>query len=381
LGFFTGHRLIQEVDGYVLVLYVDLKTELSAPLDDLKEEKNFSLRKQVEEYIATNFPNLRIKLAHIVSGAILVATFSLFPAEAVNNPEVELSVPSLDTIQITPEGSSIIKNNPANAPSQSFRMGDRGKEIRLIQERLAALGFNIRIDGVYNQETSMIITKFMEKYPERKLDTINGAQLRPYFEKILETPYRIISDLDPENMLVLVNKSYSLPHDYVPNDLVVSKVPFTFAGDSPKKMLRKEAAQALEELFKQAEKEQVGLLAVSGYRSYDQQAEIFARNYGRSGSNANQFSARPGESEHQTGLAMDVTCAAVDNQLTQKFGDTREGGWLLNNASEFGFIIRFPKGSENITGYQYEPWHIRYVGIEAAKKIMENNETLEEYLR
>lgn len=95
---------------------------------------------------------------------------------------------------------------------------------------------------------------------------------------------------------------------------------------------------------------------------------------------ANQTSAKPGESEHQTGLAMDVSSPSVNFQLTQYYGHTREGKWLVENAPKHGFIIRYPEGKEYITGYNYEPWHIRYVGKNAAEFIMNENITLEEYL-
>ncbi len=95
---------------------------------------------------------------------------------------------------------------------------------------------------------------------------------------------------------------------------------------------------------------------------------------------ANTFSARPGQSEHQTGLCTDVSSPSVNYQLTTDYADTEEGRWLAEHCHEYGFIIRFPLGKEEITGYQYEPWHIRYVGTEAAAYIHQEQITLEEYL-
>ncbi|WP_242973039.1 M15 family metallopeptidase [Anaeromicrobium sediminis] len=94
----------------------------------------------------------------------------------------------------------------------------------------------------------------------------------------------------------------------------------------------------------------------------------------------NQFSAKPGESEHQTGLAIDVSSPAVNYRLTQSFEETKEGKWIKENAPRFGFIIRYEEGKESITGYQYEPWHLRYVGRETAKEIVNRNISFEEYL-
>jgi len=179
---------------------------------------------------------------------------------------------------------------------------------------------------------------------------------------------------------LVVNKKHHLTAEYIPPDLTVPKVPFSFTEDLPKKRMRKEAAEALEELFDAARREGIELVGVSAYRSYERQAEIFAYNARQRGEEvANQVSARPGESEHQTGLAIDVSCASVKYQLIEEFGETKEGKWLADHAAEYGFIIRYPKGKEEITGYQYEPWHLRYVGRQAAQRIKEEGITLEEY--
>ena len=181
--------------------------------------------------------------------------------------------------------------------------------------------------------------------------------------------------------LTLVNKEHPLPPEYVPSDLVVPNVPFSFAEDHPKKQMRQEAAEALENLFAAAAKDGIHLVAVSGFRSYERQEAIFQRNASQMGeAEANRVSARPGESEHQTGLAMDVSAASVDYRLTEEFGSTEEGRWLQNNAARFGFIIRYPKEKEHVTGYQYDPWHLRYVGSRAAQTIAYIALTFEEFL-
>jgi D-alanyl-D-alanine carboxypeptidase len=182
------------------------------------------------------------------------------------------------------------------------------------------------------------------------------------------------------SLYVLVNKKRNLPSDYVPDDLTVPDVPFSFSGDSEKKKMRKEAAAALEKLFAGAEKAGIHLKAVSGYRSYARQKAIFSANAAAKGEEAaNRTSARPGQSEHQTGLAMDVSSASVGYALEESFGNTKEGRWLAAHAADYGFVIRYPKGKENITGYSYEPWHIRYLGKEAAAAVTESKLTLEQY--
>lgn len=186
---------------------------------------------------------------------------------------------------------------------------------------------------------------------------------------------------NPESMLVLVNKKRELSSTYAPDDLVKPDVEFSFSGDSPKQKMRKTAASALEKLFAGAKKDGITLKAVSGYRSYATQKSIFSRNADLKGEEvANRTSARPGQSEHQTGLAMDVSSASANYELEPKFGDTKEGKWLAAHCAEYGFIIRFLNGEEDVTGYSYEPWHVRYVGKEAAKQIMKQGVTLEAYL-
>ncbi|MFC5469545.1 D-alanyl-D-alanine carboxypeptidase family protein [Cohnella suwonensis] len=183
------------------------------------------------------------------------------------------------------------------------------------------------------------------------------------------------------SLFVLANKKRNLPSDYVPPDLVVPDVPFSFSGDSPKKKMRKAAADALESLFQAAKDDDIELKAVSGYRSYATQKALFAANAKKKGEEvANKTSARPGQSEHQTGLAMDISSASVGYALEETFADTKEGKWLASHAANHGFIIRFLKGKEKITGYSYEPWHVRYVGQEVAKAVVKQKVTLEEYL-
>lgn len=212
-------------------------------------------------------------------------------------------------------------------------------------------------------------------------DTLEGWVKQERIEPIPYDSSQKIEVDNPDDILVLVNKIYRLPKDYQPADLVIPEVPFPFEGTHEKKYLRKEAAQALEELFNEGQKEGLELYAISGYRSFARQKHIFPSNVLRVGfAQANQFSAFPGESEHQTGLAMDVSSRAVQFNLVEAFGETKEGLWLRDNAHRFGFIIRYPQGKEEITGYSYEPWHLRYVGREAAQKIYELNITLEEYI-
>lgn len=182
--------------------------------------------------------------------------------------------------------------------------------------------------------------------------------------------------------LVVVNKKYSLPIDYKPSDLVVPDVSFSYSGVLEQSYMRAPAAKQMEKMFAAAKKEGVTLNAVSGFRSGERQKVLYNNYVARDGkAAADQYSARPGHSEHQTGLTFDISAPSVGNGLTAALGDTKEGKWIANNAAKYGFIVRYDRGFQSRTGYTYEPWHIRYVGVDAATQIKNNGQTLEEYMK
>ncbi|MEW9078513.1 M15 family metallopeptidase [Terrisporobacter glycolicus] len=176
--------------------------------------------------------------------------------------------------------------------------------------------------------------------------------------------------------LMLVNKKNPLNLDYEPKNLVKPNVKFLSSTSEECRQMDETAAKALEELFQGAKEENIILLGSSAYRSYRSQVRVLNDEISSKGVNyANKYVAKPGNSEHQSGLAIDVTNEARCFDKTSP-----EAQWLANNAHRFGFILRYLEGKENITGYNYEPWHIRYVGKDAAKEIHKRNITLEEYL-
>jgi len=195
----------------------------------------------------------------------------------------------------------------------------------------------------------------------------------------VEDGHKVIQN--PENILALVNKENYLPSDYEPKDLVRPEVSFSFGDeDIEKSYMRKEAATALAEMFNEAKSEGMILYASSGYRSYVRQSAVFEQEVANVGEEqAEQAVAIPGSSEHQSGLAMDITSEGQKFLLTEEFGEDKEGKWLMENAYKFGFILRYPKDKVDITQYEYEPWHYRYVGKDAAKLMTEKDWTLEEY--
>ncbi|MCP3775114.1 D-alanyl-D-alanine carboxypeptidase family protein [Paenibacillus sp. MZ04-78.2] len=186
----------------------------------------------------------------------------------------------------------------------------------------------------------------------------------------------------PADIAVLVNKTFKLPDNYKPQDLVDPNVSFTFKEKLEKRKMRKEAAAALEKLFEAAKKDNLPLAGVSAYRSHETQKTVYNRYVQKDGeAAANKYSAKPGHSEHETGLAIDVAGSSGKCAAQDCFGATKEAKWLAEHAADYGFIIRYPEGKENITGYQYEPWHLRYVGVDTAKTIAKQGVTLEEYVK
>lgn len=185
---------------------------------------------------------------------------------------------------------------------------------------------------------------------------------------------------NPKSQTVLVNKSYKLPAGYVPSDLVFPNVPFTFTEKIDKRKMRKEAAGALEKLFLGAKKDGVYLAGVSGYRSESRQKTLYNNYVKRDGIKAaDTYSARPGHSEHQTGLTIDVAGSTGKCAAQSCFAGTKEAKWLAKNVNKYGFVIRYPEGKDSITGYKYEPWHLRYVGTQVASIVAKKGITLEEY--
>ena len=212
-----------------------------------------------------------------------------------------------------------------------------------------------------------LVGKFISSYAYsdaeiRKEKAVNGSEL--------------IDLKDINSVHVIINKKHTLPEDYEPGDLVSPNV--MKMKDSC--TMREEASKALEKMFEAASDEGLKLLLVSGYRSYSYQKSLFDIYTARDGEEAaNRYSAKAGQSEHQTGLAADLGAADQACLLKECFKDSEEGKWLKENSYLFGFILRYPQEKEEITGYVYEPWHFRYIGLQEAYLVHESGLTLEEY--
>ena len=199
----------------------------------------------------------------------------------------------------------------------------------------------------------------------KSLNVVNHPEY--YNENIKE----ISPNIKSKSHLTLVNKKYYLNENYILDNLsIIENVKKIHRVDEIM-MMEKDAYNAYLKLYEKAKQENIELVIYSAYRTISKQKDLYNNSTSR-------LVAYPGHSEHQTGLAVDIS--TLNSGLTIHFENTDSFKFLNNYAHEYGFILRYPKNKENITGYNYEPWHYRYVGINHAKIIKENNLTLEEYL-
>ena len=183
-----------------------------------------------------------------------------------------------------------------------------------------------------------------------------------------------------ESTMILVNKQNCLPSSYEPSDLTRPDVAYAPGVAESRKQMREEAARALEAMFGGALEDGIELLAISGYRSYWTQREIYQRRLSETCLDyVSQYVAQPGQSEHQTGLAMDLGIEGYTD-LNPRFAETDAYRWLTEHAHEYGFIIRYTENGVQETGYAFEPWHVRYLGEQAAD-VWASGLTLEAWYR
>ena len=184
---------------------------------------------------------------------------------------------------------------------------------------------------------------------------------------------------DDGDVLVLVNKLHAVSKNYKPTNMVYMDNSLTTWQNLE---LKSDAYEAYLKLYKDAKAEGFNLKVCSAYRTYETQKSLYTSSVNSMGKEtANIRSAYRGRSEHHTGYAIDVTSESMGWGLKQNFADYPDGAWINEHCAEYGFIIRYPKDKTDITGYDYEPWHLRYVGVDVAKEITEQGITLEEYLQ
>lgn len=198
-----------------------------------------------------------------------------------------------------------------------------------------------------------------------------------YFKNGIYSPLNVTPDTveNPEDITVLVNKVHQIPEGWTPNDL--ESVP-----DNKNQKLRKEANEAYTKFYKAAKAKGIEIYSISGYRTnktqktyWDNQVKAYGEEY------ASQYSAYPGRSEHQLGLAIDVSYTTEGDRLNEKVATSSLGKFIVSDAYKYGFILRYTKDKVAITNYAYEPWHMRYVGVDLATQLHESGLTLEEYYK
>lgn len=269
------------------------------------------------------------------------------------------------------------RDNPEflNITSQLLSKNYNALEINKIFENLSDDNINklltidyVSLDNYYDiKNLDVLKIKEYEDYQKTNNTTLKDAITKVNIH--LNKPfYSEITEVDnPDSITVLVNKFHSLPSDYEPTDLVN-------VGQYSYKM-RKEAAESLENLMAYATSENVYLIPFSTYRSYDYQQGLYDKYLTIDPLDVvDTYSARAGHSEHQTGLAADIRSSTLSDNVTDE-----DYEWLLNNSYLYGFIVRYPKGKSDITGYMEEPWHLRYIGPEHAKKVHDLDITYDEY--
>src|SRR5699024_7337150 len=236
-------------------------------------------------------------------------------------------------------------------PAPDLEKGANGQKVKDLKQLLDELGYTLSDDGTFNGDTEEAIKDFQSQQEKLAATGIYDENTKKWLQRALNGDFSInpgegfsseevtasggktITVSNPKDKLVLVNKEHALPDDYEQDDLVIPDVRFPYEEDIPKKYMREEAAEALEEMFDAGDKDGIDLFGQSGYRSYDRQQDVFDAYVAEDGKDAaNKYSARPGESEHQSGLTMDVTSPDINFDITEEFADTDEGKWLKKNA-------------------------------------------------
>ncbi len=261
------------------------------------------------------------------------------------------------------------------------KIGYNKEEISVIQKEtqenidyILENGYNDQIDDIINEK--YYLGKNLQEYIEYKNSNVD-AKLSDVIA-IINThankeEYKDTRKTDTDKKeLMLVNKYNYLEEDFQPENVKSISPMYAYDENSaPEEIL-----EYYKEMFFAAQKEGIDLIISSSYRSYQEQKETYEFYEQIKGNDVTRYASLPGYSEHQTGLAFDILTEGV---LTDDFDKTDEFTWLINNSYKYGFILRYPKDKEYITKFDYESWHFRYVGIEAAKVIHDENLSFEEY--
>ena len=277
-------------------------------------------------------------------------------------------------------------------------LGYTSNEINTFYEKIPN-SINVIVENTYNKDITNYITleyfneENLDRYikydnNENKLDSVYNTEtikdnytyedtvtfVNAYLDKDYYTNDINLTNEEANKLDVIVNKYYKLNSDYEPSDL--TKINSKYSSGSNQK-LRKEAATKFEEMAEAMKNEGLKIYAGSTYRSYDYQLGLYNRYVAQDGfEEAETYSARAGYSEHQLGLAVDI----LNGRWSYLSEKDKEYDWLINNSYKYGYILRYPRNKEYVTGYVFEDWHFRYLGIELATKVYESNLTYDEYI-
>lgn len=271
------------------------------------------------------------------------------------------------------ESNSIIVDDVTLIPASYIK-----KILELIENKKNNINYQLinellkhQYETYFNPELLLRYLKYTENNPhillERAIINVNIGLDYPFLTNI-----NIINN--PHDLLVLCNKYNKLPDGFAPYELIHMPDGYYDKSDYKDYYLVKEVNDTFIRMANDAKAEGLKMRAVSTYRTWDYQKGLFNKSVEKNGqAHADKYSARSGHSEHETGLAIDI------NSVKTIFENSKEFAWLQQNAHKYGFILRYPKGKEHITGYAYEPWHYRYVGIDVATEIYNKQITFEEY--
>lgn len=262
-----------------------------------------------------------------------------------------------------------------------LHLGYNLNDIEIIQNKISSIDVKeYFLKEKYNNVSSYInALNFIPKNISRYVDYYNKNQNMTYDNIILNVNMNLDYDFYSNvntlhnylDITTLVNKYNKLPDNYEIDDLVTLDNEYSKKAEKVREVIYND----LKKMFDEAKKDNINLNVISGFRTNEKQDTLFNNSIKKNGlDHALIYSAKPGYSEHQLGLAIDI------NSVEESFKNTNEYKWLKNNSYKYGFIERYPEGKEKITGFGYEPWHYRYLGVDVATKIFTENITYEEYV-
>lgn len=262
-----------------------------------------------------------------------------------------------------------------------LHLGYNLNDIEIIQNKISNIDVKeYFLKEKYNNVSSYInALNFIPKNISRYVNYYNKNQNMTYDNIILNVNMNLDYDFYTNvntlhnylDITTLVNKYNKLPDNYEIDDLVTLDNEYSKKGEKVREVIYND----LKKMFDEAKKDNINLNVISGFRTNEKQDTLFNNSIKKNGlDHALIYSAKPGYSEHQLGLAIDI------NSVEESFKNTNEYKWLKNNSYKYGFIERYPEGKEKITGFGYEPWHYRYLGVDVAAKIFTENITYEEYV-